>query len=391
MGTLTPEMDAEIKARYAVIKSYKSVAAELGLNWKTVKVHVTKNSQNRGENAASPSRENVATQPEQDRSQEQDRQQLTQSHLSQITEQEHPFPLQEENRLQKGRDKSPFFRALRLFERGKTPVQAAVELDLTFGDVEQYYAQYGRLCRVARFFEICQGSPATLGAILKLHEKMLKADLDPSKTVQQLQYLGPIERASVTYQRLKEHNQNLQVEIQEREKKNANVALAAGQLKAQVETLQKDIVASRGQLNALENQCRERKAALIPLQASESRISTQIKSARATLNELTAENWPIQTRIREDAEEKAYEVLNDNELVLGTCVAAAMSVMMQDPMLFLDFHNQYPVRQGEDTTTFIQRCIPFLKEKFELMFNQVRNEFAREVSNTAAVARGYHS
>ena len=95
MGTLTPEMDAEIKAKYAAIKSYKSVAAELGLNWKTVKAHVTKNGQNRGKNAASPSREGVATnqEQEQDRAHEQNRQQFSQSaHLSHMSTQQPPRP-----------------------------------------------------------------------------------------------------------------------------------------------------------------------------------------------------------------------------------------------------------------------------------------------------------
>ena len=49
MGKLTPEMVAEIRALYAEKKSYKLVADELGLDWKTVKAHVTKNGQNRGE------------------------------------------------------------------------------------------------------------------------------------------------------------------------------------------------------------------------------------------------------------------------------------------------------------------------------------------------------
>lgn len=124
------------------------------------------------------------------------------------------------------------------------------------------------------------------------------------------------------------------------------------------------------------------------MQASESKIYAQIKSARTTLNNLTADNGPIQTQIKKDAEKKAYEVLNNNDLVLGTCVAAAMSLMMQDPVSFLHFHNLYPVRQGEDVAAYVQRCMPFFKEKFELMFNLARDEFAREVTNTA-VSRVY--
>ena len=384
MGRLTPEMEAAIKTKYAAKMSYKLVADELGIDWKTVKAHVAKNSEHSGENAASPTRENVATpqQQEQDQSPEQSRQQLSQSeHLSLICEQENPLPQQEENHLQKGREKSPFARALRLFEKGKGPVQAAIALDIAFDEVEQYYAQYGRLRRVARFFEICQGSPATLGAILKLHEKLLKANLDPSKTVQQLQYLGPIESTSVTYQRLKEHSQKLQAEVQEREKKIADLALSAGQLKAQSETLQKNISASRGQLDALDNQSREKQAALTHLKASELKTSELIKSARTTLNDLTAENGAIQTQIKKLAEKKAIEVLNNNELIFGTCVAAAMTVMMQDPVRFMNFHNQYPLRQGEESAAYIQRCMPFLKEKFELAFNRARADFAKGVSN----------
>ena len=359
MGKLTPEMEAAIKTKYAAKMSYKLVADELGIDWKTVKAHVAKNSERSGENTASPRREEVATnqQQEQDRAQEQNRQQLSQSsHLSPITEQEHPLPQHMEEHLQKGREKSPFAKALRLFQKGKTPVQAAVELDLTFGDVEQYYSQYGRLCRVARFFEICQGPPATLGAILKLHEKMLKANLDPSKTVQQLQYLGPIENASVTYQRLKEHSQKLQEAIQEREKKNASLALSADQLKAQSENIQNNISGLKDQLSTLDNQSREKQAVLMRLKASESKISAQIKSARATLNDLTADNGPIRMQIKEESEKKVYEVLNNDELMLGTCVAAAMSIMMRDPIRFINFHNKYPVRRGEDAITYIQRC-----------------------------------
>jgi hypothetical protein len=399
MGKLTPEKDAEIKAKYAEIKSYKLVADKLGIDWKTVKAHVSRNSQKdggkehpaaiiegkKGEEAANSSAHEESAMHQRLQVQEQTQEQYHQQPKQPQTLQQSEQPTRTQHNNQQKQKKSPFARTLSLFEKGQNPVQVAFSLDLTFEEVEQYYAQYGRLQGLRTFFEICHGPHETLNAILELHKKMLRADMDPAKTVQQLQYIGPIENASITYQRLKEGSQKLQVEIQEREKKNAGLALAAGQLKAQSETLQNNIAASRGQLKALDNQCREKQAALVQLQSSESKIYAQIKSARAMLNDLTAKNGPIQTQIREDAEKKAYDVLNNNELVLGTCVAAAISVMMQDPIRFIDFHNQYPMCRGEDTAAYIQRCMPFFKEKFESIFNRARADFAREVSNFAAV------
>lgn len=240
MGKLTLEKDAEIKTKYAELKSYKLVADELGIDWKTVKAHVTRGSQKddgKGYPAAtieatqwngavsSSTHEELAMDQQvqvQEPAEEQHQQQPRQSQPLQQSEQ----PLRTQPNPQQKEKKSPFARSLSLFEKGESPVHVAFSLGLAFEEIEQYYAQYGRLCGLTTFFEICHGPPETLNAILELHEKMLRADMDPAKNVKQLEYLGPIEKTAVTYQRLKESSQKLQVGIQESEKKECKVCFS---------------------------------------------------------------------------------------------------------------------------------------------------------------------
>lgn len=382
-------MNAKIKMLYDEKPSYKLVADKLGLNWKTVKAHVTANVNAEKEKELEKTEKEVMAAPFE--SKEQDSQaasvalspeSITMTTMSNSPQAESvPRPLLQ--RKEKNNEKSPFARALRLFEKGRTPVQAAIELDITFEDVKQYYAQYGRLQGLLTFFKICQGEPATLTSILKLHDKMLKAEMNPTQIVRQLDYVGPIERTAETYQRLKESSQKLEAEVQEKGKKNADLDADAGQLKVRFDSFQNKITVSRGQQNTLDQQCRQKQAAIDQIRATQLKSNAQVKSARATFDELTAEqDGPIQIKIKEVMAKEADEVLNNNKWVFDTSVAAGISIMMQNPVWFSNFRGLYPILPREGLAAYRQRCITFVRAKFLPVFDQVRAQFVRELSST---------
>jgi hypothetical protein len=228
MGKLTKEMVAAIESKYNEKKSYKEVADELGVNWKTVKAHIHENiemdandqfqvmtSRTSAGEAINNSYQEGAEAAQKERRSEQDNPLLKQ--------------------------KSPFAKALRLFEKGMTPIQVAYTLNLSFEKVEEYYAQYGKLNNVYRFFELCQSQSDTLESILQLHDLMKEENMSASDVVRQLKYVGPVREASQTYARLKEQVQRLQIENAAKLKKNSRLESEAREVQARTAMIQNNI------------------------------------------------------------------------------------------------------------------------------------------------------
>ena len=205
--------------------------------------------------------------------------------------------------------------------------------------------------------------------------------MSPKQYVNVLKYYNPVREIVQKYHDLKISTQQRAQEHQQYEQKLMEMRQSMESLQKQAADLQNKRSSLEKQSSLLESQINGKQTTLKELGVRESSARAQVQAKLLELKQLMSENGQINTQIRVVAEKKAYEVLHNNELVLGTCVAAAMSVMMQDPIRFIDFHNQFPMRRGEDSTTYVQRCIPFFKEKFELMFNQVKADFARAVSN----------
>lgn len=389
MGKLTPQMIEAIIKKYGEVKSYSKTALDLGLNWKTVKTHVLAHEracERQTGQSGLGNQSHIAIRGDSNPAVEKA------GHASELAHGElenGKEPAYERNSSQQGqheqyqkkRVKSNFARALHSFEKDLTPVQVAVEIDLPFDEVQKYYAQFGFLRNLHTFYKLCQSDAGKVNSLISLHNSMLEENMSPKQYVNVLKYYNPVREIVQKYHDLKVSTQQQAQEHQQYEQKLKEMQQAVVSFQKQAADLQNKRSFFEKQSSLLESQINGKKTALNELGVRESSVRAQVQSKLLELKQLTSENGPIHTQIKVVAKKKAYEVLNNNELILGTCVAAAISVMMQDPFRFIDFHNQFPMRRGEDSTTYVQRCIPFFKEKFELMFNQVKADFARAVSN----------
>lgn len=378
MGRLTPEMIAKIKTVYAEKMSYKLVADELNLDWKTVKAHT-----NGGKNDIADeqrwhktnqrdSREEIASATSQD--------QAEQSQRERQPQKSQPTEYLTQSQIQPRARKSSFAVAISLFEKGKTPVQVAISLDLPFEDVEKYYAQYGRLSNLERFYEICQGPPGTLESLIKLHNRMCQENLDIRKLVKQLKYVGPIIEASKRCTELGERIQRLEIESTKKEEINSRLDSIANASKDRTNKIEKDFATLKDNFAQLERRYKDRQAAFSQLMDSESKISAQIVNEKATLRDLTSENGPIKEEVRRIARQKTYEILNNDEELLTFSLGAAFMAINQDAAGFLRFHNQMQMLPGESMEAHMRRCVPLLKERLGPVYHQFIENIIQEVS-----------
>jgi hypothetical protein len=394
MGKLTPQMIEAIIKKYGEIKSYSKAAQELGLNWKTVKVHVVAYDRTHGRQAAAQPRLNnqshVSNSEDSNVAAEEvghpsDLRQSETEHEKELIHEHSASQQTQHEQQQKKKVKSNFARALHSFQKDLTPVQVAVEIDLPFEEVQKYYAQYGQLRNLHTFFELCQSDADVMNSLVRLHNSMLEENMSPKKYVNVLKYYDPVREIVQKYHDLKVSTELRAQEHREYEQKLKEVQQTIASLQKQAADLQNKRSSAEKQSGMLESQIASKQTTLKELGVRESRIRGQIQAKLSELKQLTSEYGPIQTQIRKQVRKSALEVLNNNEVLFVTAIGAILTLINRDPTEFMRIYHRLPMIQGESMSEYIERCLPNFKAQYASFYNYFREDLSRRVSSSHAI------
>jgi hypothetical protein len=96
---------------------------------------------------------------------------------------------------------------------------------------------------------------------------------------------------------------------------------------------------------------------------------------------LTSETGSIRKQVNRLIEEKTYEILNDNEGIVATFIAASLSVIEQDAVGLFVYYFQCPRQPGESREAFFHRFSPFWIKNYRPIFNKIQAELAQRLSD----------
>lgn len=383
MGKFTPEKIEAIKAIYAENHSYTLTAKEARCDPRTVKKIVSSDTKNSATHARTLQDEQVKSIQDQNVESQNGKPQLQSAEERSEPDKSSTEHLQNNanktsstaERTVPTPKKSRFARAMKMYQKGMSLLQVAITLDISREEAETYFLEFARLRNLGRLYNLCiNESPSFISSLLKLHDKMQAENMEVEEFVAQLKFVGPLAGASTSYQEFKNKNENLRAENQRLEARNL-------QLEGKRDALKREIVTLEDKRTKLHKQC-EINEQVISIQKEEKAVVlSEIQKAKAALNELTGENGSIRLEVRKVASEEARRVLEDNEMILSLSVSACMIALKEDARPFWDFFNMYPLAQGEDAASYVNRYKQVISEVLNPIIKRAHDSLVNMVAN----------
>jgi hypothetical protein len=269
--------------------------------------------------------------------------------------------------------------AYQLFSNRKTPLEVAITLNLRESEATKFYKEYWKLKQLHNLTLIYEETKGDIDPFLKLYRLSKAAGMN----VQQVVNL------------LKIANNNL-LDIQCRYER----------LKTEVSTLEFDKQQSHRTIAYFNNQIETQRKALTSYRVSsirERRQTEKLYNEKARLEALVTQfknnNEEYLNKIKQEAEEKVKDVLNDGKLLLKFATLSVIESLRTNPELYnfitystavettstATYGSNYPSlmlsgrQQQQHQQSFNDSYIALILEESEKLYNKLRTELTNSV------------